>query len=354
MGTKVTVMAVTHEAPLAGGRASARTHAMVVKSITPNALPKPMARLDVELAGLRLGNPFILASGIWGETGATIARALRAGAGAAVTKSISLEPRMGYPNPTVVEVPTGLLNAMGLPNPGIEAYKEEVEAALGPGKPLIGSIFGANSSEFAQLARKMEGYGVHALELNLSCPHAKGYGSTLGQDPDMTKRITAAVRSAVRIPVFVKITPNVASIASLARAASSGGADGISAVNTLRGMVIDLELARPVLSHGSGGYSGPGIKPVGVWAVYEIASTVTIPIIGMGGITTGEDAAEYMMAGASAVQVGTAVLRGRDSTFARLSKELGAFLDARGFRRASRLTGAAHEEKVPVKHAGAG
>jgi len=326
----------------------------VVNSITPKAIPNPMSTLNVELAGLRLSNPFILASGIWGETGASIARALRAGAGAAVTKSIGLEPRAGYPNPTVVELPTGLLNAMGLPNPGIEAYGEEVEEALRPGKPIIGSIFGANSAEFSQLALRMEGYGVHALELNLSCPHAKGYGATLGQDPDMTRRITAAVKSAVRIPVFVKLTPNVASIASLARAAESGGADGCSAVNTLRGMVIDLKLARPVLSNGSGGYSGAGIKPVGVWAVYEIYSSVDIPIIGMGGISTGEDAAEYMMAGATAVQVGTAVLRGRDNTFSRLSKELSAFLDSNGYRRASRLSGAAHENSGIKRKAGAG
>jgi dihydroorotate dehydrogenase (NAD+) catalytic subunit len=312
-----------------------------------------MARLDVELAGLRLVNPFILASGIWGETGATLVRALRAGAAAVVTKSISLEPRPGYANPTVVGLPYGLLNAMGLPNPGIEAYKEEVEEALGPGKPVFGSIFGANSTEFMKIARKMETFGVHALELNLSCPHAKGYGSTLGQDPDMTKRITAAVKSVVRIPVFVKLTPNVASIASLARAAESGGADGVSAINTLRGMVIDLELARPVLSHGSGGYSGSGVKPVGVWAVHEIASTVDIPVIGMGGISTGEDAAEYMMAGATAVQVGTAVIHGRENTFARLSKELGAFLDTRGYRRASRLTGAARVKGGKVKRGGA-
>ena len=325
----------------------------VVNSITPKAFTNPMARLDVEFSGLRLGNPFILASGIWGETGATLVRALRAGAAAVVTKSISLEPRPGYANPTVVGLPHGLLNAMGLPNPGIEAYKEEVEEALRPGKPLIGSIFGSNSSEFMQLARRMENYGVHALELNLSCPHAKGYGATLGQDPDMTRRITAAVKSAVRIPVFVKLTPNVASIASLARAASSGGADGISAINTLRGMAIDVELARPVLDHGSGGYSGAGIKPVGIWAVYEIHSSVDIPVMGMGGISTGEDAAEYMMAGARAVQVGTAVLRGRDDTFSRLSKELRAFLDRNRYRRASRLTGAAHENRMKVKRAGA-
>ena len=304
-----------------------------------------MPKLDVELAGLKLENPFILASGIWGETGATLARALRAGAAAAVTKSIGLEPRPGYPGPTVAELPTGLLNAMGLPNPGIEAYKDEVEDALKARKPLIGSIFASNSKDFMALARKMEGYGVQALELNLSCPHAKDYGATLGQDPAITKRITAAVKSIVRIPVFVKLTPNVSSIAALARACESGGADGVSAINTLKGMAIDLELARPILSHGSGGYSGPGIKPVGICSVYELYDAVKIPIIGMGGICTGEDAAEYMMAGATAVQLGTAMLLGRERTFARLSKELSSFLDRNGYALARRLTGCAHEGK---------
>ena len=304
-----------------------------------------MARLDVELAGLRLENPFILASGIWGETGATLARALRAGAAAVVTKSIGLEPRPGYPGPTVVELPTGLLNAMGLPNPGIEAYKDELETALKARKPVIGSIFGSNSKEFMALASKMEGYGVQALELNLSCPHASGYGATLGQDPDITKRITAAVKSLVRIPIFVKLTPNVSSIAALARAAESGGADGVSAINTLRGMAIDLELARPILSHGSGGYSGPGIKPVGICCVHEIYDAVKIPVIGMGGICTGEDAAEYMMAGATAVQLGTAMLLGRERTFSRLSRELSSFLDKNGYDMARQLTGCAHGGK---------
>jgi len=301
-----------------------------------------MADLTVEIAGLRLQNPFILASGIWGETGATLARALRAGAGAVVTKSIGTKPRQGYANPTIVEVPGGLINAMGLPNPGIDAYKDEIEEALGPGKPVIGSIFGANAREFSALARKMERFGASALELNLSCPHAKGYGAQLGQDPGMTRKITAAVKAAVRIPVFVKLTPVVASISAIGKAAEAGGADGLSAVNTLRGMAIELELCRPVLGHGTGGYSGPGIKPVGVACVYELYDAVKIPIIGMGGISTGEDAAEYLMAGASALQVGSIVYKKRDRTFRDLSRELDRFLTSHRHRSARSLTGMAH------------
>ena len=301
-----------------------------------------MAELTVDIAGIRLQNPFILASGIWGETGATLARALRAGAGAVVTKSIGLEPRAGYPNPTIVEVPCGFVNAMGLPNPGIEAYKEELEEALKPGKPVVGSIFGANASEFKSLARKMEGYGVHALELNLSCPHAQGYGAQLGQDPDITKKITASVKAAVRIPVVVKLTPNVSSIATIGKAAESGGADAIAAINTLKGMTIDLELGRPVLSHGTGGYSGPGIKPVGVACVYDLFEAVKIPIIGMGGISTGEDAAEYLLAGATALQVGSVVYKKRDRTFTHLSRELARFLTSHNYKSVRSMTGKAH------------
>jgi dihydroorotate dehydrogenase (NAD+) catalytic subunit len=301
-----------------------------------------MADLTVDIAGLRLDNPFILASGVWGETGATLARALRAGAGAVVTKSIGTEPRRGYANPTIVEVPGGFINAMGLPNPGIDAYKEELEIALRPGKPVIGSIFGADAREFSALARKMEGFGVPALELNLSCPHASGYGAQLGQDPKMTKKITAAVKTAVEIPVFVKLTPNVASIAVVGKAAEAGGADAVVAINTLKGMAIDLELGRPVLSHGTGGYSGPGIKPVGVACVFELFEAVNIPIIGLGGISNGEDAAEYLLAGAAALQVGSLVCKKRDRTFRDLCRELDRFLSAHKRRSARALTGKAH------------
>ncbi len=301
-----------------------------------------MPQLAVEIAGLELQNPFILASGVWGETGATLARALGAGAGAVVTKSIGSVPRPGYANPTIVEVPTGFINAMGLPNPGIGEYGVEVEEALRAGKPVIGSIFGADAGEFAALARKMELYGVHALELNLSCPHARGYGAQLGQDPAITKKITARVKAAVRIPVFVKLTPNVASISAIARAAEAGGADAVCAINTLKGMAIDLELRRPVLAHCTGGYSGPGVKPVGVASVYEIYDAVKIPIIGMGGISNGEDAAEYLLAGASALQVGSILCSKRDRAFPLLCRELSKYLAGHGCKTVKALVGKAH------------
>jgi dihydroorotate dehydrogenase (NAD+) catalytic subunit len=188
----------------------------------------------------------------------------------------------------------------------------------------------------------MEGFGVPALELNLSCPHASGYGAQLGQDPKLTQKITAAVKAAVEIPVFVKLTPNVASIAMIGKAAEAGGADAVVAINTLKGMAIDLELGRPVLSHGTGGYSGPGIKPVGVACVFELFEAVKIPIIGMGGISNGEDAAEYLLAGASALQVGSIVCKKRDRTFRDLCRELDRFLSERKNRSARTLTGKAH------------
>ncbi|EQD34873.1 dihydroorotate dehydrogenase family protein, partial [mine drainage metagenome] len=179
-----------------------------------------MADLTVDLAGVPLRNPLLLASGIWGETGASMASAYTAGAGGVVTKSIGAEPRPGYPNPTVEPLgPVGLLNAMGLPNPGIDEYPAEIAVARAAGAPVIGSIFAASAREFATLARRMAGTGVVALELNLSCPHAHGYGSEIGSDPQRVERIVRNVVAAVDLPVMAKITPNTADPAGLARAA---------------------------------------------------------------------------------------------------------------------------------------
>ncbi|MEM2977077.1 MAG: dihydroorotate dehydrogenase [Thermoplasmata archaeon] len=301
-----------------------------------------MPELDVEVAGVELESPFVLASGVWGESGASLARALRAGAAAVVIKCVCLEPRPGYPNPTVVELPLGLVNAMGLPNPGVEAYGEEIAEALKPGKPVIGSIFGRSPSEFCAVAKKMEGFGVHALELNLSCPHVRGAGAELGRSPLLTEKITRAVKGAVEVPVFVKLTPNTASIASLAKAAERGGADGVTAINTIRAMVINLELSRPVLSNEFGGLSGPAIKPVGIRAVYEIFEAVRIPIFGVGGVSSGEDAAEYIMAGARAVQVGTAVYKEREQTFRQLRRHLSRLMTRLGYESIEEMVGRAH------------
>ena len=224
-----------------------------------------MGILEVTVGRLRFEFPGMVASGIMDETGDSMVRMFRSGAGAAVTKSIGSEPKRGHNNPTFSEVECGYINAMGLPNPGIELFQDEIEIASKEG-PVIGSIFGGSVEEFAELASKMEDYGTVALELNLSCPHAAGYGAEVGSDPKMVKAIVSTVKSSVDIPVWAKLTPNTKSIADLGRAAEEGGADAVVAINTLKAMIISPEMRRPVLSNKFGGLSGPAIKPVGVRA----------------------------------------------------------------------------------------
>jgi len=302
-----------------------------------------VADLGVRIAGLELRNPLWLASGIWGESGESLAGAWRAGAGAVITKSIGSSPRPGYPNPTVESYERwGMLNAMGLPNPGIEEYPREIETARAAGALVIGSVFGGTAEEFAALATRIEAAGVAAIELNLSCPHAEGFGTEVGGTPEEVEQIVRATVRSVRVPVIAKITPNSADPAGLAEAAERGGARAVSAINTLRAMAIDLRLRRPVLSHGLGGLSGPAIRPVGVACVWQIYDRVKIPIVGVGGILTPDDALEYVMAGAAAVEIGTAVAFDGISVFARLRDGLSRRLDELGFARLDEAVGAAH------------
>jgi len=302
-----------------------------------------VAELGVRLAGIGLRNPFLLASGIWGESGESLAGAWRAGAGGVITKSIGSTPRPGYPNPTIEAYERwGLLNAMGLPNPGIDEYPREIEVARKAGATVIGSIFGGTADEFARLAVRMASTGVVALELNLSCPHAEGFGTEIGSTPEDVERVVRAVTTAVSIPVIAKITPNTADAAGLARAAERGGAAAVSAINTLRALAIDVRLHRPILAHGLGGLSGPAIKPVGLACVWQIFKKVSIPVIGVGGIATARDALEYVMAGARAVEVGTQVTFDGIGVFGRLAGELSALLDELGFARLEDAVGIAH------------
>ncbi|MGI0055689.1 MAG: dihydroorotate dehydrogenase [Thermoplasmata archaeon] len=302
-----------------------------------------MSDLSVDLAGIRLRNPLLLASGIWGESGESMLGAWKAGAGAVITKSIGSEPRPGYPNPTVETYERwGLLNAMGLPNPGIKEYPAEIANATHQGATVLGSIFGASPEEFAALACSIAGTGIVGLELNLSCPHAEGFGTEIGSDPSDVEAVVRAVTREVRVPVFAKITPNSADPAALAVAAQRGGAAGISAINTLRGLAIDTTLGRPVLSHGLGGLSGPAVKPVGLAVVWQIYDAVQLPIIGIGGITSANDVLEYVLAGARAVEIGTAVAFEGVGVFARVAQDLDRMLAARGTPRISDLVGAAH------------
>jgi len=283
----------------------------------------------------------MVASGIMDETGDSMVRMLRLGAGAVVTKSVGLERRDGHKNPSFVEYPFGYVNAMGLPNPGIDDFEEEMNIAVKEGI-IIGSVFASSPQEFSLLAERMEDYGASAVELNLSCPHAKGYGIEMGTDTDMVYRIVSAVKDAVKIPVYAKLTPNTHILTDIGKAVQDAGGDAVVAVNTLKAMAISPEFARPVLSNRFGGLSGPALKPVGVRAIYDLYSVLDIPLIGVGGICDHMDAIEYIMAGASAFQVGSAIGRDMD-VFNRINSGLKGFMEEFGYSSVDDMAGAAHE-----------
>jgi dihydroorotate dehydrogenase (NAD+) catalytic subunit len=276
------------------------------------------------------------------EDAGSIQRVFNSGAGAIVTKSIGLKPRDGYVNPTLVELEHGFLNAMGLPNPGIELFEDELKKLKNSNIPIIGSIFGSNVYEFVKLSEKMQQYKVDALELNMSCPHAKGYGLEIGSDPKLVKEITSKVKESVKIPVFVKLSPNLTNIVEIAQSAEAGNADAIVAINTLKAMKIDLELKMPVLSNKIGGYSGSAIKPIGIRCVYEISKNVDIPVIGVGGINTGEDAIEYFLAGASAIQIGSGIYYRGIDIFKTICDEIEKWMRKHGHNDLSEIIGVAH------------
>lgn len=282
-----------------------------------------MPSLSVHAGGLDLKNPVILAAGILGTTGASLRRAAQEGAGAVVTKSLGSAPREGHHGPTVVQVDCGLLNAMGLPNPSYREFQQEIDIAKEGGVPVIASIFGSSPEEFGRIAGGLQ---ADALELNLSCPHAEKYGAELGRYPDLVEAVTGAVKARAHVPVWVKLTPNTADIVELGLAAQRGGADAVVAINTLKAMAIDIETGYPILGNRFGGLSGPAVKPVAVRCVYELASALEIAVIGVGGVSRWEDAAEMIMAGASAVQVGTAMMKGY-SVFGEINEGLSRYLE---------------------------
>jgi len=304
-----------------------------------------MTDLSVEVCGLRLKNPTMLASGVLDETAESMLAVAKAGAGAIVTKSIGKEPRSGHSNPSVVELGSGLLNAMGLPNPGMALFAKEVKAAKKGGVPVIGSVFAGTEEEIAELAGAMSLAGADAVELNLSCPHAKGYGSELGSSPERVETSCRLAKKESSVPVFAKLTPNTSYITELAKAAERGGADAVVAINTLKGMAINPESGLPILGNKFGGLSGPAIKPVGIRCVYEIYEAVEIPVIGVGGVSTGRDAVEYIMAGASAVQIGTAVWSRGVNVFSQTCKEMSAFMKANGYKSVKEMLGVAHSDR---------
>jgi len=298
----------------------------------------------VTLTGLELKNPTILAAGIMGTTGASLVRmANEGGAGAVVTKSIGPEPKEGHHNPSMVQLECGFLNAMGLPNPSYDAFLQELEfAKKGTSVPVIASIFGGNADDFLKVADGLSPAKPDAFELNVSCPHAEGYGAMIGSDPYVVEEITRAVCDNVDVPVWVKLTPNVTDIATIGEAAERGGADGVVAINTVRAMAIDIATGYPILGNRFGGLSGEAIKPIAVKCVYDLYAALDIPIIGVGGVSTWQDAVEMMMAGASAVQIGSAVFDGV-GVFGSIADGIDNYLDENGHAGIEDIIGLAHE-----------
>lgn len=263
--------------------------------------------LRVTIAGIAMRNPVMTASGTCGYAEELAPYADLSGLGAVVVKTITLQPRVGNPAPRIAETPSGMLNSIGLQNVGIEAFLREKLPVLRRLKvPILVNIAGKSVEEYAELAKRLEGVpGVSALELNISCPNVAG-GLDYGTDPQLTREVVRAVKQASSVPVIPKLSPNVTDITVIARAAADGGADALSLINTLLGVAIDPHSRRPKIHTVTGGLSGPAIKPIALRMVWQVARTVPLPLIGIGGIRTGEDAVEFLLAGATAVQVGTA------------------------------------------------
>jgi len=301
--------------------------------------------LSVNVAGaLRLANPVIAASGTWGygdEYGDIVdVQKL----GAIICKGTTLTPREGNPQPRIVEVTGGVLNSVGLQNIGVEALITEKAPLWATWKvPVLVNIAGNTLEEYAQVAAKLEGVaGVSGIEVNISCPNVSKGGMHFGTDPSAASEVTAAVKGATSLPVIVKLSPNVTDIVAIAEAVEKAGADAVSLINTVSGMAIDVKRCKPVLGNISGGLSGPAIKPIALLMVYRVAGCVKIPVIGCGGIMHAVDALEFIMAGATAVQVGTAGLADPRATLAVIDG-LAEYLATRGIRSIGELRGVARQ-----------
>lgn len=302
------------------------------------------ALLEVKILNLSFPNPLILAAGILGLTSPILKRVELSGAGGIVTKSIGLNPREGYPNPTIVDLGFGLLNSMGLPNPGLKAFIEELECLEELKVPLILSIYAFSEDELTEMGNIIsELETVSAVELNVSCPHVGGI-SEVGRNPELVKTFVKTLKDNLNNkPIIVKLTPNVSDIVSIAKAAINGGADALTAINTVKAMAIDVETGKPILAGRFGGLSGPAIKPIALRCVYEITETLDVPVFGCGGIETTRDVIEFIMAGAVAVQIGSAIAKRGLRVFKEISKELNEFLKIKGFKSLEEVRGLAHK-----------
>ncbi|MFC5541312.1 MAG: dihydroorotate dehydrogenase [Bacilli bacterium] len=302
-----------------------------------------MNRLDIQLPGLDLKNPIMPASGCFGFGREFAGLYDLSKLGAIMIKATTVEPRLGNPTPRVAETPAGMLNAIGLQNPGLEkVMAEELPWLERFDVPIIANVAGSTTEDYVEVARRIStAPNVKALELNISCPNVKQGGITFGTDPVIARELVEQVKAVSQVPVYVKLSPNVTNIVEMAQAVEIGGADGITMINTLVGMRLDEKTGKPLIANVTGGLSGPAVKPIAIRMVYEVYKAVDIPIIGMGGVTNVQDVIDFMSAGASAVAVGT--MNFVDPFICpKLIDELPAKLDELGVKHIKEIIGRSH------------
>ena len=298
--------------------------------------------LQTNLCGIKLKNPAILASGILGVTRESIDRIGRSGAGAVTLKSLCHEERAGNSNPSMFGYDDVFFNAVGLPGQGIDSALQDFKRLDNLSVPVIGSIYGYRIEQFRDVAKKMAMLRPAIIEVDISCPHMD-YGKPYYADPELAEKVTREVKKNTgKIPVSVKLSPNVFDIKEIAHAAEKGGADAITAINTASGMAIDLDARKPILANKIGGISGPALKPIAVRCVYEIYDTVKVPIIGTGGVTYGKDAIEMIMAGATCVGIGTGIFYRGIDVFAKVCEEMENWLKKNKVKNLDEIRGIAH------------
>ena len=297
--------------------------------------------LNVEMAGICLENPAILASGFLGISQAVFERIYDEGAGAVVSKSISRYPMDGYRNPTVVVLDEkSYINAVGLSNPGYKSFYQEIRT--NKKVPIVVSLVGSDPSDFEIMTRKFDKSKIVGFEINLSCPHVKKLGMEVGDDPQMVESVVKSAKASTTKPVFVKVGIGNANLLDISQAAVNAGADGITAINTIRAMKISIDNFVPILSNKIGGLSGRSIKPIAIRCVYELSNKLNVPIIGCGGVSSWEDAVEFMIAGATSFQVGTAIGLDGVGIFNSIKSGVVEYLKKKGYQSVKELIGRSH------------
>ncbi|PIT87463.1 MAG: dihydroorotate dehydrogenase [Candidatus Magasanikbacteria bacterium CG10_big_fil_rev_8_21_14_0_10_40_10] len=301
--------------------------------------------LQTDFLDKKFSNPIVLASGILGVTAASLKNAINNGCGGVTTKSVSIEPRPGHANPTMVGAKQYFINAVGLSNPGVESAVEEMKKFKQiSDSPLIGSIFAGSFDEFAQVTEKISDAPLDFLEVNISCPNVmKEFGEPFAYSTQAATTITKKVKAKANVPILIKLSPNAWNIVDIAKAVEAAGADGLVAVNTISGIAIDIYSRKPILHNKQGGVSGPALFPIALNCVYSLAQAVKIPIIGTGGITTGEDALAMIMAGATLLGIGSAVYFRGEDVFKKITDEMKQIMREENIKSLDEIRGCAYK-----------